>query len=213
MLSNLQRPPESLLQYSKLHGEFRLCAPSGASTVVAAGTTTAGHIFAMRWTETTKKAIIRYVKADFILTTAFGAAQSMGVDLIAARSYSASHTGGTAIDAGSTITGSGKLRTGQDSSLFIANSVRIGSTGALTAGTQTLDANALASGRAHMGAIGATLSVTLLDARVDGSYSDTLRSPIVLSQNEGIVLRNLVLMGATGVGTWDITVEWDEVTM
>jgi len=34
--------------------------------------------------------------------------------------------------------------------------------------------------------------------------------PIKLVQDEGLVVRNLILMGASGVGRWDFLVEWDE---
>ena len=37
-------------------------------------------------------------------------------------------------------------------------------------------------------------------------------APIVLAADEGFVIRNLILMGATGVGRWDFCVEWDEGT-
>ena len=53
--------------------------------------------------------------------------------------------------------------------------------------------------------------MTLLDSRDDGV--STSRAPIILAQNEGLVLRNTVLMGAVGVGTWVFQVEWDEITV
>ena len=34
--------------------------------------------------------------------------------------------------------------------------------------------------------------------------------PIVLANNEGFVVRNLILMGAVGVGRFDFQVAWDE---
>ncbi len=36
------------------------------------------------------------------------------------------------------------------------------------------------------------------------------KAPIVLGADEGFVIRNLILMGATGVGRWDFLIEWDE---
>lgn len=206
------RPKSSTGAAGKLHGEFRASITGSALTTIAAGTTTAGHVFAARWSSTTgKKCLIRYLAAEFTLTTAFGAAQSMGLDAIVARAYTASHTGGTAIDMGSTLTNSGKLRTNQDSSLFAANAVRIGGAGALTAGTQTLDSMPLAAKMAHMGAVGAQLSATFIDATGDGLA--TQNSALELGQDEGIVIRNIILMGASGVGNLVVSIGWDEVTL
>src|ERR1051325_9346789 len=96
-----------------LRGVYRLSASSGAVTTIAAATATAGHLFAFRWTDTTLKAYIHYIRARFILTSAYRAAQEAGCDLIMARTYSASPTSGTAIDTGGTVTGSGKYQTSQ----------------------------------------------------------------------------------------------------
>lgn len=209
------RPGDSAGANVKLLFEGRMTVSSGALTTVAAATATAGHLFCMRWTAATANtlAMIRYVQLNWVMTTAFGSAQNMGWDMIVARSFSASYTGGNAIDMGSTVANTGATRTNNGTSLFAANTCRMGSTGALTAGTQTLDANAYSSYQAYMGTTlgtGASASATLLDARDDGGLS-VVRSPITLAANEGIVLRNLVLMGASGVGTLMVTVEWDEV--
>lgn len=37
-------------------------------------------------------------------------------------------------------------------------------------------------------------------------------APIRLDTDMGFVVRNTVLMGASGVGRWDFLVEWDEGT-
>jgi hypothetical protein len=196
----------------KLSFEGRASIPASGLTTIAAATSSAGHVFAMRWTNASSLCLLRYVNLQFTLTTAFGAAQAMGYDLIVARAYTASHTGGTAVDMGSTTANTGATRTNNGTSLFAANAVRVGGAGALTAGTQTLDANSYNSSYAWMGAVGAQLNATLLDARDDGA-GYVVRSPITLAQNEGIVIRNLILMGATGVGTLAITLEWDEVSL
>ncbi len=200
-----------------LRGSYKLVCSSGAVTTVAARTATAGHIFSFRWASSTaNRCFLRYVGAKFTLTTAYGTAQETGCDMILARSYTASHTGATAVDVGSTVANTGKLMTGFATSLITANSVRVADTGALTAGTQTLDANPIGILSDWSSAIGATVPLatsgamskfgTLWDAR------DASASPIVLAQDEGFVIRNLILMGAVGVGRWDFCVEWDEGT-
>lgn len=202
------RAAQSEGQVTQLVGEYRLAVPSGALTVIAAATTTAGFVFTMRNPSTTKRINLRYLAVDFNLTTAFGAGQGMGFDAIRATTYTASCTGGTAVDVGSTLTNSNKVRSDQATSAFTANTVRVGSTTALVAGTHTLDANPFAQTQKYMGAIGAQISAVLLDARDDGD--GTVRSPLEFKQDEGFVIRNTILMGATGVGTLIVTAEWDE---
>jgi hypothetical protein len=197
-------------EYTKLHGEYRGAYTSGALTTVAAATTTAGFVFTMRNpTGSAKVMALRYLAVDFNLTTAFGAAQAMGFDVIRASAYTASATGGTALDMGSTLTNTGKVRTNQVSSLFTANTCRIGGAGALTAGTQTLDASPVAACQKWMAGVGTQLSAVLIDARDDGG--STVRSPYEFAGDEGFVIRNTILMGATGVGSLIVTCEWDEV--
>jgi hypothetical protein len=198
-----------------LRGVYRLSASSGAVTTIAAATATAGHLFAFRWTDTTLKAYIRYIGARFILTTAYSAAQETGCDLIMARAYSASHTSGTAIDTGGTVTGSGKYQTSQLASLVA--DCRIATTAALTAGTHTLDANPIASLTDWSGAVGDTIPRSTSGAMSGpGALWDArdyrFHTPLELAANEGFVIRNKILMGASGVGRWDFTVIWDEGT-
>lgn len=190
-----------------LRGQYRMSVPTGLTTVIAAGTTTAGHQFSFRWSSTTgAHAYIRRIAVSSVVTTAFTTAQEVGFDLIMARAYTASHTGGTAIDAGSTITGSGKLLTAQGASLVAANAARVATTGELTAGTHTLDANAIGFVSYWATGIGTTLAQTDLFNAVNDE------SPLVLAQDEGFVIRNTVLMGAVGVTRSRFLVEWDEGT-
>ncbi len=210
--SNRIRPVEAVGNVSKLHGEYRMAATSGLATVLAAGTTTAGFLFCMRNPSTTKKVVLRYLQGGFITTTGFTTVQPIGMDLIVARAFTASCTGGTAIDMGSTLTNSGKLNTNQATSLFTANTCRVASTTALVAGTHVLDASPLAL-KTDVGSasIAVQANFPLFDARDDGS--STIRSPIVLAQDEGIIVRNTILMGAVGVGYFTFNVEWDEITV
>ena len=206
-----RRAAETEGLYSKLHGEYRASFLSGAVTLAAAATTTAGHMMVMRVpTAVTKKAIIRYVGCELATVTAMGAQQPLGLDLIVARAFTAVYTGGTAIDM-FTITGSQKVRANQDLTLFTVNNVRMCTTAGLTAGTQTLDSQAFSRKMFLSPVLGEVARVDLLDARDDGAQ--THRSPIILGAEEGIVVRNVILMGATGVFNLIINVEWDEVTV
>jgi hypothetical protein len=198
---------------SQLYGEYRGSFVSGALTTVAAGTTTAGHVFSLRNTDATKKILLRYLSVDFNLTTAFGAGQAMGFDVIVATGYSASHTGGTAIDMGSTLPNSGKIRTNQTLSSIVANAARIGSTGALTAGTHVLHANPLNSARSTWAPSVRSSRRRCSTLAMTGRHGVRSRGPWEFGKDEGFIIRNTVLMGATGVGSLIVTMEWDEVTL
>ena len=198
-------------------GSYRLVASTGAVTTVAARTATAGHIFSFLWAPaslTTYNAYIRRVAAKFTLTTAYGSAQETGCDLIMARSYTAAHTGATAVDLGSTVADTNSYATAANTSLMgVAGNCRIADTGALTAGTHTLDANPIGVLSGWSGAIGDKVPDS--DAASGDLFGNLFHDPsgkfpLVLADNEGFVIRNLVLMGATGVGRWDFLVEWDE---
>lgn len=204
------RPVESLGNYTKLHGEYKLAAQSGLVTLAAAATTTAGHMFVMENPSATKQAIIRYVSAQFATTTAMGAQQPMGYDLCMFNAATVVYTGGTAIDM-FTLTRSQKNRSAQALTLFTVNTVRICTTLGLTAGTQVLDSLPMAHKMFLSPVLGDQQTVVLLDARDDGS--STVRSPLTLGFQEGFTIRNTVLMGATGVGYLTVNVEWDEVTI
>lgn len=217
MTTNIVRPTRADMGGGyELRGSYRLVASTGAVTTIAARTATAGHLFAFRWAPaslTTYNAYVRYVGVKFTLTTAYGSAQETGIDMIVARSYTASHTGATAIDMGSSVA-TNKYATAQNTSLAgVSGLCRIADTGALTAGTQTLDANPIGILSDWSGAVGDTIPRSTSGASSGfGALWDARSSgfPLVLADDEGFVLRNLILMGATGVGRWDICVEWDE---
>ena len=208
---NQHRAAESAGNYTQLHGEYKASFLSGALTLAAAETTTAGHLMVMRVpTSETKKAVIRYVGYSFATVTAMGTQQPLGLSLIRMTGSTAVYTGGTAIDM-FTLTQSQKLRANQALTLFTTNNVRMCTTAGLTAGTQNLDSQALYREFFLSPVLGEVKNGTLFDARDDGT--STYRSPIVLAAEEGIVVRNTILMGATGVFNLALNVEWDEVTL
>lgn len=214
--STLPKRPSTLTGGYELRGSYRMTVSTGAVTLIAARTATAGFLFAFRWPDATRNCYLRYLGAKFVLTTAYTTAQETGCDLIVARAFTANTTGATAVDAGQTVTSTGEYRTVENVSLMgVAGLCRIADAGALTSGTHTLDANAMSILNGWSGAIGDTipgvgsgagnLAGVLWDARSD-------RMPLEFAQNEGFIVRNTILMGAVGVGRWDFTVEWDEGT-
>jgi hypothetical protein len=147
--------------------------------------------------------VMRRIGIGFVTTTAFTAAQTVGFALFLARNFTASDSGGTAI----AFTGNnGKHR----SSLGTPTSLdcRIATTAALGGGTRTLDANSIGIQAGWSGAAGTTIAPALnnLLSHDTGDY------PIVLAQNEGLVIANLTAMGAGGAGLATVTMEFAEAS-
>jgi hypothetical protein len=177
-------------------GSHRHTWTTGAVTTVAAGSASAGHLLALRSATTGKAIRIRTFEPEFILTTAFGAAQEVGFDAIMTRGYDAAHTDGTAL----TMTG-GRSLTAQNATILTG---RIATTTGLTNGTHVVDANPVAKGSQWCSAIGASLAPRLYD------FTSMPLGGLLLGNLEGFIVRNAILMGATGVGKWHFTLEWDD---
>lgn len=160
---------------------FRYGGQSGLATVIAAGTGSAGHVYALRNpTGSGKRIHLASIRLAFIPVTAFGAAQAVQLAAYKLTAYTVAHTGATAITPA-------KRRTGI-SAASVATA-RIGDTGALTAGTHTLAATPLFTAGAH-----GTLPA------FDKVWTPADGFPEVLDEGEGLLIRNEILMGASGVG-------------
>ena len=141
------------------------------------------------------------------ITTAFTTAQQIDLQMIIARAWTASDTGGTAI---TPITGnSQKNRSTMGTSLV--TSILNGGV-AIVAGTRTLDANAFAfavedTANTQNTAANALLSTPkeFIRPLVPGEH------PLVLAPNEGFVLSPFTSLGAAGVVKYVIQIEWAEV--
>ena len=147
--------------------------------------------------------LVRRVGCGFLTTTAFTAAQEVAFGLKVARAFTASDTAGTAL----ALTGSNaKHRT----SLATLSSIdcRICAAANLTAGTKTLDSNNLGIAGGWSGAVGVTVQPSLnnLFAHDPEDY------PLVLAQNEGLNIMNLVAFGAAGIGIFYAAIEVAEVS-
>jgi hypothetical protein len=159
---------------------FNYGGPSGAATVIAAGTSSAGHVYVLRNPSGSGRTIhIAKLRLAYLPGTAFGAAQALRLAAFKLSAYSAPHTGGSAITPA-------KRRADMAASVGAA---RIADTGALTAGTQTLAAQPFFVAGAHG-------TVPAFDAKWEPG--DEL--PVLIEPGEGLLVRNEVLMGASGVG-------------
>jgi hypothetical protein len=83
--------------------------------------------------------------------------------------------------------------------------IMIANTGANSAGTRTLDSQAMSFAGGSSTAIGTSMPMTPLFQHTPGDY------PLILASNEGFILNNVILMGATGVVNLLVNVEWMEL--
>jgi hypothetical protein len=190
-----ERPPEIL-------GAYQIGLTSGALTVAAAGST----VYSFRWAPATSTnlCLLRRVEIGFSTITAFTAAQSLQYSMQFARQWTANDTGGTT--AAFTQTNTGKFRTTMPTSAFAGGGqIMIANTGANTAGTRTLDTQAMAFTQGSSTALATTMLNNPLYQHQTGDY------PIILAANEGFIINNVQTMGAAGVINLTVNVEWFEL--
>ncbi|MGH9876793.1 MAG: hypothetical protein ACRD5H_04090 [Nitrososphaerales archaeon] len=179
-------------------GAYRIAAQTG---LIAATLAADSPLFSFRWGNLNNFAVVDYVDVSVIISAAITTAVPMGLDLVIARAFTTSDSGGTAI----TPTGDmNKLKTNFDTTLV--TDIRIATTGTLTAGTRTLDTDAIGQVIFGTGTTVATaLAQTILFDRATTSY------PLVLARNEGFIIRNTLAGPATGSFILSVDVGWIEM--
>lgn len=195
-------------------GEYQMANFSGT---MAAGLAGASTVYSLRWADATRAILIRRLSlVAMTLGTAFTAGQVL-FELMAARTFTASDTGGTSI---LPVTNSQKKRTSFGTTLI--TDLRIASTGALTPGTRTLDGNPHNAIRAFVPATqvnypivgGHTIVPGASTVAFDLEWRDLYNHkgskwPLVFVQNEGLILRATV--PATGTWEFGVLLEWAEI--
>lgn len=188
-------------------GHYRLSMATGT---IAAALAANAELFQFRWTDATRLAVIYKILISAGANVAASAAALIALEASIARGWSAAGTGG----ATATLTSNNqKNRTSFGSTLL--GEARIATTGALGAGTKTIDAQGLGNVAFGIGTGAITTSVALnlipktdlLEIDDGGSYH-----PIVLAQNEGFVIENGANAFPAGL-TWQlgVTVVWAEI--
>lgn len=182
----------------------------GATSGTMAATLGAGSpIFSWRFPTggTATLAIVKRVLLSAIGGSTAFAAGTGKFELFAARSFSASDTGGTDITPAA-ASATSKLRTSMATTSMVGTGdIRISSTGALTAGTRSLDAQPLVSTAC---VCSATTSVNMLGASSIPFFDQRVgEHPFVLAVNEGFVIQATVT--ATGTWAFSVTVTWEEL--
>ncbi len=182
-----------------LGGSFRLSLLSGT---INAGIGANAEMWQLRWTDSTRVCVINSVQWDGMVGTATAFTAGVAhLQLFIARSWTSDGTGGTA----ATLTGNNqKLRSGMGTSVMGA--IRIASTTNLGTGTKTIDLQSIGQ---YTAAIDTTANKQHTPAFPLFAAAPGIESPIILGQNEGLVVRTTV--PATGTYQFGVTVHWTEV--
>ena len=183
------RPPEAINWNS-------IGTTSGLLTGVAA----AGIVYSFRNTGA-NLFMVRRVAVGFVTTTAFSTAQGLQYQMVKANAFTISDTGGTPFY----VAGANKHRNGM-TNITSAPDIRMSGAAALTAGTRTLEASPIGLLNGTSNGVGTSMPVQNLFQHDVGDY------PLIIAQNEGFEILNGLTMGASGVLSLQILVEYAEVT-
>jgi hypothetical protein len=188
-------------------GHYQVSVQTGA---IGAGMAANGELFQLRWTDATRLCVIQKISCNGLFASTAFTAGALTIAATIARSFTASGTGGTAL----TLTGdNAQLRSSMGASLV--GDARVSTTAALGAGTKTLDTQNIGLITTHTsGGTGSATpiigSIYLPTTELFLCDTDSGEHPIVLAQNEGIVIRATV--PATGVWTAGFTIKWAELS-
>ena len=191
---------------------FRIGASSGA---MAAGLVANSPVFSFRnptpaaGTAGSRRLRILQVTINAAVGATAFTAGAGNFAMLVARAFTAKDTGGTDISPAA-ASNTNKLRTSQNTSILAGaspGSIVIASTGALTAGTRTLDANPV--GNINFGAPATAGSIMVADIPIYNDWTSIYGIPLVLAGQEGFVIQATV--PATGVWQFGVNVLWAEV--
>lgn len=183
-------------------GSYGISVKSG---IEAAGLTANSPILAFMWkpaTVTTSLALIKRVKfSAWNLGTGFAVGNFL-FDMFVARAFTVQDTGGAAV---TLTTNNAKMRSTYATTQAV---IQAGTTGILTAGTRTKDANPL---RTLAGVIATGTFATILPEQTEMFREQPGEQPLILAgTGEGFVIE--ATLPATGTWSWACAIDWDEVS-
>jgi hypothetical protein len=164
-----------------------------------------GTLFSFRWGDATRLCAIQDIRLQCIQTAAATATIFPNFEVVQARGFSVSDSAGTAI---TLTTNSMKKRTSMGTTLV--TDIRVSAVAAgLTAGTRTLDANAVMIMPTQQTITTPNASLYTADLDLDSGSAH----PLVFAQNEGFIVRGpTTVFGVAGTANLIVDVAWAEVT-
>lgn len=187
-------------------GHYRSGARSGAltSATVVAG----GVLYAFQWNVTGMLAIILRVRAFYVPTVAFTAAQELGLDLVHASAFPIAYTAGTAVTPS-------KMRNGMPGSRVTDCRIAPATILTVPATLPTFDANAIEDGGGLVNVVNAAAATAYVNPNSGGlpafgfdyeAHVERGEFPLTLAAGEGFAIRNTVVFPAAGAATLIVNV-------
>ena len=182
-------------------GHYALCATTGAISAIAA----AGQIFSVRWNDPSKIFLLERLTVSAVCT-AFSTGTGADLEAVMCHSFTANASGGAAITP-STTSQMKRLANMAPSSFNSLGEIRFSnSTAAITPGTQTLDTAGFRV--TQLGATGAGGGAGPVDLF---AINSPLMHPIVLTNNQGFVVRAATAVPSSNTFRYSVFMAWDEV--
>jgi hypothetical protein len=186
-------------------GAYAAPANTGAITATLSATQ---DLLSFWWNHPSHLCLVRSVFVTGMVTSAITTGVQFDLALYMARGFTAPDTGGTSFS----IFGPDNNKLRRDFPTSAVGDYRVANTAGLGVGTYSLDSQPLGRACAWTGtALGTRFykqsgQYPLLDRSGYGQY------PVVLAQNEGIVVQNPTAGPATGTFTIQFVIEWQEAT-
>ncbi len=179
---------------------------TGLITLLGSGTATVGHIGAFRWGSAVRDCLIHRVRAVWNTVAGFTAEQEVGMDLFVVRGFTASKT--TTLQSVYSFTSpGGKIWTPQAASLATQFIVSGANGGEVTGGTHTFDAQPLD----HCSMVELATGAGVYRGSMSCGYAPPPgAAPLRLVQDEGLILRNYILMGTAGTARVSFAIDYTE---
>lgn len=179
-------------------GHYRLLTGSNLVASQAANS----WAFSLRWSDATRLMVVERMKVSVVQTAAATATLPNQLQAFIARSFTVSDSVGTAV----TVAGNNQKQRTSFATSLVADCRITAVAAGLTAGTRTPDANPFLD----------TLYVNTITNINTISYSDEFSwagtgHPIVLAQNEGIVVQSIGAYGVAGSAFFTVALDWAEV--
>lgn len=194
-------------------GAYRLSVVSG---ILAATLAAGAVVFSARWGDATRLAHIFSLRTRFLPLTLFTAAtltDATSFDAVTGRTFTASHTGGTAL----TLSGNSfKSRASMGATLFtdlrIATTAALGGAAGLTLDPHPISQSLRKANRVNpAAATEETIPPTADGLNLDYDVDKGVHA-LILTTSEGVIVRNRTVWPAAGTGQILVEMIWAELT-
>lgn len=205
--------PLEYAQVGQVLGHYGCAQVSGATVSIGA----AGILGSIRWSDSTRFLVLMGLRAGWAVTGAVTLAAVMDLQASIARGFTVDFTTASTAAALGSVANTNKMRMTMGTSLMGANGPRIATTTVMSGNTYTLDAFPFAvTVWANQPSGNATVSQAV---GVAGAMQDVYnwnklgQHPVVLSANEGIILRAISAPVVSGSIQYYFEWTWAEVAI